>query len=328
MKLLTCYIINFGKLKDFKFDFSDGLNVINEHNGWGKTTFADFIKAMLYSLPASRARNLKENPRKKYKPWNGETFGGSLTFEVNNKIYRIERTFGVTESDDTFTLYNEKTNKLSNDFSSNIGQELFGLDSESFSNTTYLPQLDLKVNLTDNISAKLNDLTQDKDDVNSYNNAIELIDSKRKFYQKTGERGKYYEIKRELETIDSQKENFSNITEIIEDLENKNTQLKEKISELENEENKINELIKSSIENEKYQNINSLKKEIQNIEFELKKIKTKLHGTVPTLDELTEKRKISEDLKTTEINVNHFNQKLDELESQIKKIINFFNLWF
>lgn len=325
MKLISCYIINFGKLKNFKFDFSDGLNVINEHNGWGKTTFADFIKAMLYSLPASRARNLKENPRKKYKPWNGETFGGSLTFEVNNKFYRIERTFGATESDDTFSLYNEKTNKLSNDFSSNIGQELFGLDSESFSNTTYLPQLDLKVNLTDNISAKLNDLTQDKDDVNSYNNAIKLIDEKRKIYQKTGERGKYYEIKRELETIESQKENFSNITEIIEDLENKHNKLKEKISELETQEKVINEAIKSSITNEKYKSINSLKEEIKNIESEIEKIKIKLHGTVPSLDELTEKRKISEDLKTSEINVNHLNQKLDEIETQIKKLNDFFN---
>ena len=87
MKLVSCHITNFGKLSNFDYDFSDELNIISKHNGWGKTTLADFIKAMLYSLPANRARSLKDNQRKKYKPWNGEVFGGNLVFEVNGKIF-------------------------------------------------------------------------------------------------------------------------------------------------------------------------------------------------------------------------------------------------
>ena len=53
MKLLKCYIENFGVLQNFKYDFYDGLNTIKENNGFGKTTFATFIKSMFYGLDIS-----------------------------------------------------------------------------------------------------------------------------------------------------------------------------------------------------------------------------------------------------------------------------------
>ena len=50
MRLVKCYISSFGKLKNFTYYFSDGLNTIKENNGWGKSTLATFIKAMFYGL--------------------------------------------------------------------------------------------------------------------------------------------------------------------------------------------------------------------------------------------------------------------------------------
>ena len=47
MKLLNCYIQNFGKLQDFSYKFQDGINTIKQDNGFGKTTFASFIKASM-----------------------------------------------------------------------------------------------------------------------------------------------------------------------------------------------------------------------------------------------------------------------------------------
>ena len=51
MKLLNCHIENFGVLSGFDFDFSEGLTVICKENGFGKSTFAAFIKAMFYGMP-------------------------------------------------------------------------------------------------------------------------------------------------------------------------------------------------------------------------------------------------------------------------------------
>ena len=81
MRLISCHIENFGKLQDCSMEFQNDLNVICEKNGWGKSTFAAFIRAMFYGLEGERKRNIEENERKRYKPWQGGIFGGQLVFE-------------------------------------------------------------------------------------------------------------------------------------------------------------------------------------------------------------------------------------------------------
>lgn len=68
MKLIKCHIENFGKLNNFEFNFSDGFNGIKEENGWGKSTFATFIKSMFYGLPSTTKHKIDENERKKIHP--------------------------------------------------------------------------------------------------------------------------------------------------------------------------------------------------------------------------------------------------------------------
>ena len=111
MKLLKCHAENFGTLSSFDYDFTSGLNVINKPNGWGKTTFANFLKAMFYGLKKNGKHSLDENVRKRYEPWNGGNYGGYVDFEVNGNAYRIERYLKDKESEDTFTLINLATNK-------------------------------------------------------------------------------------------------------------------------------------------------------------------------------------------------------------------------
>ena len=49
MKLIECYVDNFGKLSAFSHTFSDGVNLIIGNNGCGKTTLSVFIKTMLFA---------------------------------------------------------------------------------------------------------------------------------------------------------------------------------------------------------------------------------------------------------------------------------------
>lgn len=58
MKLIRCHIENFGVLSDFDFAFDDGLTIICQGNGFGKSTFAAFIKAMFYASNGRISRNL------------------------------------------------------------------------------------------------------------------------------------------------------------------------------------------------------------------------------------------------------------------------------
>ena len=87
MKLISCHIENFGKLHNYKANFQEGYNVICEENGWGKSTFAAFIRAMFYGFEGERKRDLDENERRRYTPWQGGAFGGKLVFEIEGKKY-------------------------------------------------------------------------------------------------------------------------------------------------------------------------------------------------------------------------------------------------
>ncbi len=165
MRLIRCHIENFGKLHDYAVDFEKGTHIICEENGWGKSTLSAFIRAMFYGLEGERKRSIEENERKRYMPWQGGVFGGRLTFEVDGKEYTVTRTFN---EQDEFELRDAKTNLISNDYSSKIGQELFKVDRESFMRTVFIGQADCETAVTDDINAKIGNLTDNSNDLNSF----------------------------------------------------------------------------------------------------------------------------------------------------------------
>ena len=179
MKLVSLYIENFGGLSRFALDFEAGLTVINQPNGFGKTTLAEFIRAMLYGFPR-RTKTLEKSRRQRYAPWGGGQYGGNLVFEHEGQRYRIERTFGAAPKSDTFTLIDLATNRRSGRFSEEIGIELFGLDSDSFERSTYLPQMREEGALsTAAIQAKLSNLVEDSSDLANFDKAIASLKAKR-----------------------------------------------------------------------------------------------------------------------------------------------------
>ena len=124
MKLKKCYVSSFGKLKDYTYDFGDGLNTIKEDNGFGKSTLATFIKAVFYGLNDSK-RNVNDNERIKYRPWNSVgTFGGHIEFEWGGQDFKLERFFGAKESEDSVKLYDIKTGRV-HDNPEDIGRRIF-----------------------------------------------------------------------------------------------------------------------------------------------------------------------------------------------------------
>lgn len=193
MKLIKCNIENFGTLHQYSHEFTDGVNTICELNGWGKSTFAAFIKAMFYGMEATRSRkNLDDEERKKYKPWQGGAFGGSLDFELNGRQYRIERFFGTKAKDDVFKLWDLRTGLASGDYSENIGEEIFLLDKAAYSRSTYIPQNSISLEANDSINAKLSNLAEkaDENDINNFESAVRLLDKAKKEFHKSGQRGR------------------------------------------------------------------------------------------------------------------------------------------
>ena len=204
MRLLKCNVQNFGTLHEAKFDFSDGLTVIKEENGFGKSTLAMFLKAMLYGLPQTTKRSIDENDRKKFLPWQGGTFGGSLEFEANGKQYRVERTFSAREKDDTFRLIDVVSGNESRDFSSNLGVELFGVDAESFQRSVFVPQVEMSTEMNNDMQTKLTGLLESSDDLGNYDDAVDVLEKRMKFYSiSNGKKGEIADITRAIEETEA-----------------------------------------------------------------------------------------------------------------------------
>lgn len=287
MNLIKCHIENFGKLQNFDYEFKQGLNVIKEENGFGKTTFANFIKAMFYGLDASKS---EKSDRKKYMPWQGGKFGGNIEFEIQNKKYRIERFFEKKAVDDSFKLYDLETNLESTDYSENIGEEIFKINKQAYERSTYIPQGEIQIQMDDSINAKLGNVLESENDINTSDEAIKRLEESMKLYKKTGNRGlisekeaKLNDLKRIIENGKADEEN----------LEVRRKKIKETIEQIKQKENSrnekqkfLNEKIEQDRKQAKLETYNTIIKKIEENSEKNSKLQEFFKEGIPTDEEL------------------------------------------
>ncbi len=192
MKLLSLHIENFGTLHEVDEHFDEGLNVRLHPNGYGKSTLAVFIKAILYGLPVTTRRSLIENERKRYTPWQGGAYGGSLDIEIDGKAYRIERLFGAKESDDTLAVLSLETGEaVREDWAVAPGERLFGVGIAAYERSAYISQRpdELTKDGMDSIHAKLNHMDAVADDLGNFDIAMTALEHRRQYYAHIRGRG-------------------------------------------------------------------------------------------------------------------------------------------
>lgn len=195
---------NFGGLSGYHFCPEEPLEYLCAPNGSGKTTFAAFVCAMFYGLGSARTRkNLEEVPRKKYKPWQQGTWGGWIRFAAGTKQYRIERTFSEKEREDTFALIDLDTGMVSQDYTENIGEELFGMTKATYQATAFMSWNHMRVEVNENMRIGFFDGTQDTGLLKS-KQAAAAIEAEYREYKKTGNRGELAQVTEELNRLSMQ----------------------------------------------------------------------------------------------------------------------------
>ena len=317
MKLIKCYIENFGKLHNYSYNFEDGLNIIKEENGFGKTTFATFIKSMFYGLDSAVNVKTEKSDRKKYYPWQGGNYGGNIEFEIDNKQYKIERFFGKKASEDTFKLYNLSTNLESNDYTENIGEEIFKINKSAYERSTYIPQGQIQIEMEDSLSAKLGNVLESDNDINTSEDAIKKLNESKKVFKKDKGKGglideskdKLFELQRklensktDLETLDARKEQL-------------NIKIEE-IKQLDEKRENAQKILASKIEQDrklaKKQTYNTYIENYKLAEEKYLKLKDFFSNGVPEdreIENLTEK---NQELEKTKIEINNYNFSEDD----------------
>ncbi len=243
MRLIKCHIENFGLLHSADIEFKKGLSSCMTGNGTGKTTLATFIEAMLYGIGDTRKTSLDENARKKYMPWQGGLYGGSLTLELGKKQYTIERSFGTKAADDTFRLIETASGRESRDYSESIGEEIFGIDRDGFLRTVYLSEKNLGgKNDNKSIAAKMSDLVGVDGDVGKIDDAIKALERRRQFYLKKNNTGEIPAIKAQIQECQASLDKMERLSGDAEEKREKLSALrkeKSRLTDLEKEQNTL-----------------------------------------------------------------------------------------
>lgn len=174
MKIVKLHVQSFGKLQDFNLAFKSGLNVMQQNNGFGKTTLAAFVRAMLYGFTYSRS---KRNPggvsdSALWTNWNhnGKT-GGTLVVEHNGENYRIERYFAQTAKGETLAVFSEKSGKQVN-LPCEPGEYFLGLTADSFDRSVYFPQETVEISSNENFDTRLAGLVQNAENYDSVQDSL------------------------------------------------------------------------------------------------------------------------------------------------------------
>lgn len=205
MKIRKIHIDCFGKFENYDLELSEGMNVIFGQNEDGKSTLMAFILMMFYGY-SGRSKDLSKNLRDKYRPWNGKEMKGHILFEHKGILYRLERTFGKSNSSDKVKILDEITGETIKWTSAkDPGQEFFGLGEEAFSKSVFIGQGGILVDASgkkDEITEKLlNLVTTGSEDV-SYKKALDtLTSSMEALVSRSGRQGTLVKAKEEIERL-------------------------------------------------------------------------------------------------------------------------------
>ena len=203
MIIEACHIAQFGKWKDADFSFSPGKNSFLWDNGYGKTSFIYFFKLMFYGVSGDRKQDLEENERKHYMPFQGASFGGRIIFRIGEKRYRLERSFGLKKSEDSFRLFDEDSGKESKDYSENIGEELFSLDAESFQRVCMISHEDLHFSMNSRMHAKLGNVAEDQEDMKKFQQVQTILKDGINALSPNRRTGNIFKLKMQEEALSS-----------------------------------------------------------------------------------------------------------------------------
>lgn len=301
MELLNAHIINFGKFSNLDVDFKKGLNSFIHENGWGKTTLSLFIKAMFYGFEQTTSKDADKNEKLKYLPWQGGIYGGNLSFSHNGKNYRITRTFSMKAKEESFEILDLSTNKPSSDFTSDLGNELFGINRETYGRSVHVVLEESPEGSTD-ISAKLNNLVE-AGDVSTYDTAMDALNDKASSIKGRGQKGIIVNLQNE---IDSCRNALSEIEGKLfqnEQYENKISSIRTVLDGLKKKQEAVTKQLSLSAKYEGKLRYDQLKKDVAEAEENLENLSDFFNGQIPEEESLSKIDEISREYTTLNSNV-------------------------
>lgn len=137
----------FGKLHRQTLELKDGLNIIEAPNESGKSTWAGFLRAMLYGID-TKERDKKGflAEKNRYQPWDGSTMEGSVQLLWEEKEITLRRSSkGISPMSQFQAVYTGTEEPVPGLTADNVGEALTGVAREAFERSAFVGQSSITV---------------------------------------------------------------------------------------------------------------------------------------------------------------------------------------
>lgn len=196
------HIDHFGKFKDYDIDFEPGFNVVYGQNEDGKSTLMGFIMMMFYGNSYS-GKDITQNLRKRFRPWDGSPMKGMMRLEVDRIQYQLTRTFHASNSTDDIQLRHAVTNDILK-LGKTPGETLFDLNQSEFEKSVFVSQGGCIIGNTHNegINERLTNMASSGDeDVSPDKIHARLEKARTDLVSKRGDKGRLVNIQGRLNRL-------------------------------------------------------------------------------------------------------------------------------
>ena len=202
MKLLRM-TATFGRLEQETLSLTDGLNVLQMPNEAGKSTWAEFLLAMLYGVDTSERVKTGVLPVKtKYQPWSGKPMEGVIELTHAGRRITITRTSTARAPLGVFSaVYTDSGLPVEGMTGANCGEMLLGVPKSVYQRSAFVRQAGLGLTPDESLESRLSALVTTGDETVSYAAADKrlLAWQNRVRHNKTG---LIPDAERELATVD------------------------------------------------------------------------------------------------------------------------------
>ncbi len=279
--LISKLTINgFGNIENKTIEFKPAINLLQAKNETGKSTIANFIKAMLYGIGKNKDGN-EMSETDKYKPWNEDAnFSGAMEYTINDKKYLLQRNF----SSNTGKVFDENGNDISSSFDKTksrgieVGFSQLGIDEETFESTTFVmqKQVDMESQTQSTMIQKLTNMIQSGNENQSYEKTRKKIE--KLLYDEVGTnrtatKPKYICTK-ELEVLENKKDQLILNRKRQENIDEREKELQKEISNAHKD----------------YDECNTIYKIKSKYDEQIEKAKLKFDAEIKAKEELKQKR--------------------------------------
>ena len=180
---------SFGKLNQKTLTLQPGLNVIYAPNESGKSTWAAFIRTMLYGLSTKSRGALADKNR--FAPWDGAPMRGRMDLLSEGEAYTVLRdTQRAASPMGAFSCtYQNTATAVPGITGQNLGETLLGVPREVFERSAFIRQSGLAVDQDPELERRITSLISAGEEDVSFSEAYDRLKKQlnRRRHNKTGQ---------------------------------------------------------------------------------------------------------------------------------------------